>query len=97
VPGTGPIATFANVTIRPDVVEFDLAGAVTRARDTPMPAAVGETIVREWALSHSFVPKDAAVPALPDHAALGPFTRLQTSPRVCSNCTVTSPSRRAAT
>ncbi len=79
VPGKGPIATFANVTLRPDVVEFDLAGAVTKA-DTPAPAAAEETIVREWALSHSFVPKDAAVPALPDHAALGSFTRLPTEP-----------------
>jgi hypothetical protein len=34
----------------------------------------------EWALSHSFVPKDAAVPTLPDQATLGSFTRLQTEP-----------------
>jgi hypothetical protein len=78
VPGSGPIARFTNVVVRPDVVSFDFASALSKAAATeagkPTPAA----IVRAWAVSRSFVPIETAPPSIPDAAALGTFQRLDT-------------------
>jgi hypothetical protein len=72
-PGTGPIARFANVVVRPDEVAFDFGAVAVKAR-TPEPGTV-----RAWAVSKSFVaPKETATPTLP--ADLGEFQRLETEP-----------------
>jgi hypothetical protein len=81
VPGTGPIARFANVVVRPGPVAFDfeaaLAPAAAPSREAPPEAA---TLVRAWAVSQSFVPKSADVSALPAAATTGEFKKIDAEP-----------------
>jgi hypothetical protein len=66
VPGDGPIATFANVKVRPNDVPFDFDAAIAKV---PAPPALPESVVvvREWAVSPAFVPKsgEELVPSVP--------------------------------
>jgi hypothetical protein len=61
-PGDGPIARYANVTVRPDVVPFDFASVPT---PTPEP---GPGVIRAWAVSPLLTPVESAVPAAPAFA-----------------------------
>ena len=76
VPGTGPIAVFKNVRIRPGVIPFDLAAAATRASAAATATAAtgaglaasgssgtNDRIVTGWAVSRAFVPGNAPEPA----------------------------------
>ena len=76
VPGSGPIARFANVRIRPEAA-FDFDAALAKA---PAPAAspAGTTIVRAWSVSPAFVPKPGAPAALPEIA--GPYRQVEAAP-----------------
>jgi hypothetical protein len=83
-PGEGPIARFADVTIRPGPPAFDLEAAA-RAMETAATDALsapGHRIVRTWSVSRSFVPKEApgASPVLPGQQTLGEFQRIETYP-----------------
>jgi hypothetical protein len=73
VPGDGPIARFADVVVRPGVVAFDFGA------ETPQPPAAAG-VVRAWAVSRSFVPKEAAETALPAAAELGEMRPLEAEP-----------------
>jgi hypothetical protein len=74
VPGSGPIAVFANVTVQPGTGYFDF----TKALATTPPVADRGVIVSEWSVSAaaptaSITPDpDTAVPSLP--RALSNFT-----------------------
>lgn len=59
VPGNGPIATFANVKVRSGDVPFDFDAAIARA-PAPSTSTESAAVVREWAVSPGFVPKDGA-------------------------------------
>jgi hypothetical protein len=75
VPGSGPIAKFANVTVQPGHVPFDFEAALTALPAAP-PAAVTSGIVRDWLVSSAFpVPADASV--LPPASVTGAFTRVE--------------------
>lgn len=75
VPGSGPIAVFANVTVQPGTGYFDFTKAV--AAQTP-PATDKSLIVSEWSVSTAApttsitVDPDTALPSLP--RALSNFT-----------------------
>ncbi len=76
VPGTGPIATFANVQVRPGHLAYDFP-AVTGEE----PPGNDPGIVREWAVSRAVAaPSGAAAAVVPDPADAGPFERLATEP-----------------
>jgi hypothetical protein len=79
VPGAGPIATFANVQVRPGIVPFDLAAA---ARQAPAPATQEQaTVVTAWAVSPAFAPDpQAAADTLPPAGATGPFRPVEAEP-----------------
>jgi hypothetical protein len=79
VPGTGPIARFANVVVRPGPVAYDFSAAVAKAAPA-QDAAEPVTVVRRWAVSRSFVPEGAGPPALPSAAATGEFKTLDAEP-----------------
>lgn len=75
VPGAGPIATFANVQVRPGYLPYDFPASAET------PAAAGDvTIIREWAVSRALAAPAAPGGILPDPAAAGPFARLVTEP-----------------
>ncbi|HSC29720.1 MAG TPA: hypothetical protein VLD67_20755 [Vicinamibacterales bacterium] len=80
VPGRGPIARFANVVVRPDAAPFDFAAALAGGSSRVPPQEPAGTIVRAWALSKSFVPKDSQMPALPPAELTREFQRLETGP-----------------
>jgi hypothetical protein len=74
VAGEGPIAVFKSLQIRPGVIPFDLAGAVTRASASPAAPEKDARIVTEWAVSRAFVPANAGPPtALPDDSVAGQY------------------------
>lgn len=78
VPGSGPIAKFANVSVRPDV-SFDFAAVIAAAA----PAAAspsGATVVRTWSVSEAFVAEESDMPAQPGSGVARRFTRLDTEP-----------------
>lgn len=77
VPGSGPIAKFANVVVRPGAVGFDFASAI-RAAAPPPATPPGAEIVREWAVSKSFVPNVTADAGLPSAGELGALARIVT-------------------
>jgi hypothetical protein len=58
VPGSGPIARYANVTVRPDYTPFDFSSIEA-------PATAEPGAVREWRLSKPYVPADAGSMTLP--------------------------------
>lgn len=69
-PGTGPIARYANVRVRPGEVPFDLASV-------PPPPAPAAGVVRAWSVSQSFVPSSEPPTTLPGADVLGRFTRVE--------------------
>ncbi len=72
VPGTGPIARYSNVEIRPGHVPFAFGPEVVAPAG---PAGV----VRTWAVSRAFAPPALeAAPGLPDAATAGEFRPLAT-------------------
>jgi hypothetical protein len=79
VPGEGPIARFANVVVRPGVVEFDLPSAVAAAA-AQSPAAATDGVVRAWAVSRAFVPGSSALAELPDAGQAGEYQRIEAEP-----------------
>jgi hypothetical protein len=58
VPGSGPIARYANVTVHPDQTPFDFSSI-------PVPETSEPGAVRQWRLSRMYVPKEEAVASLP--------------------------------
>jgi hypothetical protein len=66
-PGSGPVARFANVVVRPNEVPFDFS-TVPVAIVPPSPG-----IVRQWALSQTIPATDDPPAALPGAEALGTF------------------------
>jgi hypothetical protein len=66
-PGSGPIARFANVTVRPNVVPFDFATVPAETPDT------SSGVLRTWAVSQAIPPSDAPPAVLPDASTLGAF------------------------
>lgn len=58
VPGSGPIARYADVQVRPDYTPFDFS-------TIKAPAAAGPGAVREWRVSKRYVPADGDPAALP--------------------------------
>jgi hypothetical protein len=80
-PGSGPIARFANVRVAPGTPAFDLAGAAAKAMRESSRGTPAATVIRSWAVSRAFVPKDgpAAIPALPT-ADAGEFRKIDTYP-----------------
>jgi len=79
VPGAGPIARFANVTISRDV-SFDFAAAAAKAAVAAPPSAEGAATIRAWSVSRAFVPEAGSTPVLPGPDVAGPFTRLEADP-----------------
>src|SRR5918993_1318351 len=74
VPGSGPIARFSNVVVKPDVAEFDFAAALAK-----VPAAAAPPgIVRAWTVSRAFVPDDKSGAAIPPPDIAGPPSRFET-------------------
>jgi hypothetical protein len=59
-PGEGPIARFANLSVRPGELAYDLA----KLEEATAPSA--SVVVERWAVSPAFVPKDlGGVPSVP--------------------------------
>jgi hypothetical protein len=77
VPGSGPIAKFANVVVRSGPVPFDFAAASAPSPKAPTDAG---TIVRSWAVSQVFAPKAEDAPALPAATITGKFTKIDADP-----------------
>jgi hypothetical protein len=73
-PGAGPSARFADVTITTAAGPPDLA-----ALEAPAPAS-DPGVIRAWAVSRAFLPKDAPEAALPSNEVAGGFRRLETEP-----------------
>jgi hypothetical protein len=71
-PGSGPIARFANVAVRPNVVPFDFT---TIAVEAP---AIPRGVVRRWAVSGAIPASDTPPDALPAAEALGPLRTVDT-------------------
>ncbi len=69
-PGEGPIATFANVKVRPGDVPFDFDAASAKPA-APSTATESTAVVREWAVSPAFVPKDGEDRVPPSSEAEG--------------------------
>ncbi len=66
-PGSGPVARFANVVVRANVVPFDFDSVPV---DTAPPAP---GVVRRWAVSQAVPPGDTPPQALPAAETLGAF------------------------
>jgi hypothetical protein len=79
VPGTGPIARFANVVVRSGPVPFDFAAAAASA-PSPKTQLEPGTVVRTWAVSQSFVPEKEDASVLPAASITGKFERIDTDP-----------------
>jgi hypothetical protein len=81
VPGTGPIARFSNVVVRPGPVAFDFDAALRpAAASAPKTSPEPDTPVRSWAVSQSFVPASADVSELPAAAVTGEFRKIDAEP-----------------
>jgi hypothetical protein len=80
VPGEGPVARFANVTVRPHHVPFDFTSALAKAAPPGEASATEQGIIRAWSVSRSFAPNDEAMPALPPPERLREMQRLETEP-----------------
>jgi hypothetical protein len=77
-PGSGPSAKFANVVLRPDVVEFDFKAAIAAQQAAaPTPAASNARVVTAWEVSSPLTLKADSEAALPDADG---FKRLETEP-----------------
>jgi hypothetical protein len=77
VPGSGPIAKFANVVTRSGPVSFDFAATLAGSPKTPVASI---TPVASWAVSQSFVPEKEDVSVLPPAATTGTFTKIDADP-----------------
>ena len=66
-PGSGPVARFANVTVRPNVVPFDFSTTVVEA------PAIPPGVIRRWDVSGAVPPSDTPPAVLPAADALGAF------------------------
>jgi hypothetical protein len=73
-PGSGPIARFANVTVRPNVIPFDFT---TIAVEAP---AIPPGVIRRWAVSSVMAASDTPPAALPGAEALGTFRTVEARP-----------------
>jgi hypothetical protein len=73
-PGSGPIARFANVTVRPNVVPFDFSTVAVVAPVLP------PGVIRRWAVSGATAPSETPPDALPAAETLGPFQTVETRP-----------------
>jgi hypothetical protein len=73
-PGSGPVARFANVTVRPNVVPFDFSTIPVEA------PAIPPGVVRRWAVSQPVPPADAPPAALPAAEAMGTFRTVDARP-----------------
>ncbi|HEY7864133.1 MAG TPA: hypothetical protein VIE39_10760 [Thermoanaerobaculia bacterium] len=73
-PGSGPVASFANLVVRPGVVDFDFSPHRPKAADP------GAGVVRSWAVSRALDPKLAEAEALPPAATVGDYRSVSTEP-----------------
>ena len=71
-PGSGPVARFANVTVRPNAVPFDFSSIAVEAPVVP------PGVVRRWEVSGPIPPSDKPPDALPSVEALGPLRTVAT-------------------
>ncbi len=75
-PGSGPSAKFANVVLRPDVVEFDFKAAIAAQQAAaPKPAASNTRVVTAWEVSSPLTLNADSEAALPPADG---FKRLET-------------------
>jgi hypothetical protein len=87
-PGEGPVARFADVVLKPDVVTFDFASAVAAGSaeavtgNTAASNAIGaersSALIRAWSVSQAFVLNDSNLMSLPSGPGVGAFRRLET-------------------
>ena len=73
-PGSGPVARFANVTVRPNVVPFDFSTTVVEA------PAIPPGVIRRWDVSGAVPPSDTPPAVLPAADALGAFRTVEARP-----------------
>jgi hypothetical protein len=73
-PGPGPVARFANVTVKPNVVPFDFS---TVAVEAP---AIPPGVIRRWAVSGAIPTSDTPPAALPSAEALGKLQAVDARP-----------------
>ena len=73
-PGSGPVARFANVTVRPNVVPFDFSTTVVEA------PAIPPGVIRRWDVSGAVPPSDTPPAVLPAADALGAFRTVDARP-----------------
>jgi len=85
--GAGPIARYANVSVKPGVTAYDFVPAVAKtAPDQAAPAAWAAPLpapgsVRAWAVSRAIpVPGDGPAAELPARDALSPLTTVEARP-----------------
>jgi hypothetical protein len=72
--GEGPIGRFANVSVKPGVVGYDFAAA-------PAPPAADTTgVVKAWAVSRAFLPKEIRPATIPGPELAGEFRRVDAGP-----------------
>src|SRR5688572_4487731 len=64
-PGSGPSAKFANLVLRPDVVDFDFRAAIAAQKAAAPATAPKAQVISSWDVSKPFVPKPDAGVALP--------------------------------
>jgi hypothetical protein len=73
-PGEGPIARFAGVEVRPGEVAFDFSALPAE------PAAAAPGVVRAWAVSPAWVPREEPWRELPPADTIGVLSRLEAEP-----------------
>jgi hypothetical protein len=73
-PGSGPVARFANVAVRPNVIPFDFTTVAVEAPVIP------PGLVRRWAVSEAIPASDTPPDALPAAETLGPLRAVETRP-----------------
>ena len=77
-PGSGPSAKFANVVLKPDVVDFDFRAAIAAQQAAaPQTAVANAKVITAWEVSSPLTLKPDAAPVLPD---AGEFKRWETEP-----------------
>jgi hypothetical protein len=75
-PGSGPSAKFANLVLRPDVVDFNFPAAIAAQKAAAPVATPKPLVISSWDVSKPFVPKPDAGAALPGPNVTGEFKRL---------------------
>ena len=75
-PGSGPAAKFANIVLRPNVVDFDLRAAIAAQQKAVTPAVPTAHVISGWDVSQPFVAPPSGQATLPRPDVTGEFKRL---------------------